>query len=339
MAYRYFGCDESILEALFNGEKWFNELARVLKMNKATLSRRLEFMERNGFVSRRKMGRKTIYTLTPLGIDACSYFKIKRETGFVGLEWAESKLASGYKVRLLSDLTGLVQHKRWLFAWNPETGDCDLAAIFGVRSLKSKGDAPRYLAQLVDREKSPDKPLKSAELFEYLESNVEDWNDEQAIAKTLKSFWSLENFNVYLCAFVPEEVNMGFPNEIGHFSGLMFVGFGYQEGFPFIPQMSIMVGGFNLSKNLKVLLEYKVDLNTFYNYCRLLAKNVIIPGSIHEEDLMKCYTSAFKVDTLLACKNAQKRKCKKMDITCVAISDDRLIFSKCPILAEEAKQV
>jgi predicted transcriptional regulator len=339
MEYRYFGCDESILEALFNGEKWFNELARVLKMNKVTLSRKLRLMERNGFVSRRKMGRKIVYHLTPLGIDACSYFKIKRETGFVGLEWAEGKLASGYKVRLLSDLTGLAQHKRWLFAWNPETGNCDLAAIFGVRSLKSKEGGPRYLAQLVDREKSPDKPLKSAEIFEYFESKVEDWNDEQAIAKTLKSFWSLENFNAYLCAFVPEEVTMGFPNEIGHFSGLMLVGFGYQECFPFIPQMSIMAGGFNFSKNLKVLLEYNVDLNTLYNYCWLLAKSATIPGSIHEEDLMKCYTSAFKVHTLLACKNEQNGKCKKMDITCVAISDQGIVFSKCPILAEEAKQV
>lgn len=334
-------CDEKILEALLSASMSVNELARRLHRNKRTVIRHLRTMERYGYVISRRVGKKKEYELTELGRDACAYFRIKRDAGYIGLEWAKSKAERGFKVRFLSDLTGLSQHERWLFAWNPKTGECDLAAIFGVRSLKSK-EGPRYLAQLVDLEKSPDKPLKSAELFEYLEANIKDWNDEKAIAENLKSFWSLENFNAYMCVFVPEEgISFGFPTEIGHFSSLMFVGFGHQKCFPFIPKMQLMVGSFNISENLRVYLKYHVNLQLMLNYCRVIAKHVVTHDLVPPEELAKIQEPAFEVQPGVACINitGKDRKCKKMGVKCIAISDQGIKFSKCPILTEDIKSL
>jgi len=333
-------CDETILEALLRARMGVNELARNLHRNKRTVIRHLKRMESYGYVVSRRVGKRKIYELTELGRDACAYFRIKRDVGYIGLEWAKSKAERGFKVRFLSDLTGLSQHKRWLFAWNPKTGECDLAAIFGVRSLMNKkGEGPRYLAQYVDRKKSPDKPLKSAELFEYLKQNVKDWSDEGLIQKALKAFWNTENFNAYFCVFMPEEVGFGFPTEIGHFGSLLFIGFGYQQDFPFIPQMDIVVGGFNLSENLKVQIKYQINLMMMYIYSWLVAKKVIDPASIPDETIELAGASMVKFHTRIACKNGQDGKCSKMGIRCLAQTEKGLDFSKCPILVEEVKQV
>lgn len=334
-------CDEKILEVLLSASMGVNELARNLHRNKRTVMRHLKRMESYGYVVSRRAGKKKIYELTELGRDACAHFRIKRDAGYIGLEWAENKTKLGFKVRLLSDLTGLPQHKRWLFAWNPKTGECDMAAIFGVRSLKSKRGGPRYLAQMVDLEKSPDRPIKSAELFEYLEANIKDWKDEAAIAKTLKSFWSLENFNAYLCVFVPEEIGFGFPIEIGHFSSLMFVGFGHQQCFPFIPKMQLVVGSFKISENIRVNLEYLVNLQLMLNYCRVVAKKTVAHDFVSPEEWAKIQVPAFEVKTKFICINStgKDRKCKKMGLKCVAISDQVFELSKCPILTEDMKRL
>lgn len=332
--------DEEILRALLvKGEAHVNEVVRLVKRNKRTVIKRLERMEEHGLVASEHVGKKKIYRLTEKGRDICSVLRIKAEAGAIGLEWAEEKMARGWRVRVLEELTGLSNHRKWLFAWNPETGECDLAAVFGVRSLMGKPNAPRYVAQLVDRKKSPDRPLKHAELFEFLKENVKDWGSEENIKRALKSFWDPRNFNTYICAFAPEEIRFGFPQEIGHFSTLMFVGFGFQEHFPFIPRMTIVAGTFNLSENLAVQLEYDMNLMMLYIFSWLVAKEAIAPGSVPEETLDKAKVSTFDLRIGVACKNIADGKCKKMGIRCVAKTNGSINFSWCPILLEEAKQV
>jgi hypothetical protein len=327
------------LSKLFDGPKSFKTLEEQLsgKYSRATINKYLGELFTDGMVTRQ--GRRGPYQLTEKGLDHLTCQRIREEAGFIGLDWADDKTRRGFKVRLLSDLTNLPQHKRWLFAWNPQTGECDLAAIFGVRSLISKKGAPRYYAQLVDREKSPDKPLKKAELFDFLRENVVDWGNEADIKKALRQFWNLENFNAYLCAFVPEEINFGFPAEIGHFSCLMFVGFGYQKHFPFIPQMPIVAGGFNLSENLAVQLNYYVNLMMMHIWAWLTAKKLTNPTSVSDETLELAKASTFDAKIGIVCKNRENGKCKRTNTECVAKTDGKLDFSRCPILLEETKQV
>lgn len=146
-------------------------------------------MERSGLIHSWKDGKKTLCDTTSDGKDACVYFRIRREAGYSGIQWAVTMLEKGYEVRFLYDLTGLENHKRWLFAWNPSTGDSDLAFILGTRSAKSKPGGPAYIAQYVDRNQNPDAPIRHNELLDYIKQNVKDFNNESRIGDALKTFW------------------------------------------------------------------------------------------------------------------------------------------------------
>lgn len=338
---------EEILRALLDGPLCKNDVLRRVTKEGArnTLWKELSTLEADGYIEANKQGKKILVSLTEKGRNECARSRIAKEAGFSGIEWANQYWEKGYNVRFLSDLTGLEGHDKWLFAWNPQTRDADLAAIYGVRSVKSNQGGPRYQAQFVDREKSPNKPVRDAELFSYINEKCIDWS-EDSISEVLKSFWDQNNFNAYICVLFPQEtIRFGFPQELGSFGSIAFVGFDYQKQFPFIPKMSLGMGGFNLSENLKISTSYDVDLMALYTFSWLFAKDSIEPLSIDPEQLnlwyRKTWLNAFHANVGLGCKNSSEpdRICQKMGIKCVAITDNGLDFKKCPILKEDVKEV
>ena len=341
-------CDESLLQALFSGAQWVNALAKKTGKNKRSIINHLRYLQKNGLVASQKVGKKMIFELTEKGKDACVYYQIKKEAGYVGLEWAKEKFEKGYRVRFLSDLTGLLQHKRWLFAWHPFKGEFDLAQIFGVKTVKNNAGSPAYVAQYLDREVDPSKPIRQSELFEFVKNNVKDFGNEQEIAGALKQFWDPNMHNSFLCVLLPpEDVNFGFPHEIGNFGSMVFVGFGYQKHFPFIPKMNFAAGVLGLSKNFAVEINYETNLILQHTLIWLLLKRMLDPPSKEaeknslEKTIQELESKLFAeiLRVKIGCKHCSQGFCKKMEIPCVAEENGKIDLKKCPVLMDEVRKV
>jgi len=356
--FEYVSCDENILQVLLEGPLWLNEIQRKTRRNKRYVMNQLEYLQKQGLIRSWKERKRKFYEVTPKGTSACVYYRIRREAGYSGIEWAKKMFERGYNIRFLSDFTGMGSHKRWLFAWNPLNGDCDLALIFGVKSVKSKTDSPGYVAQYVDREKDPEKPLRSDALFDFVKSNVKNFDDEEQIAKALKTFWDPSVHNSFLCILLPpEDITFGFPHEIGHFNSMAFMGFGYQESFPFIPKMNFISGVLNLGKNFRVKIDY--NMNLILQHCLLwleLKREFDPPAEFGQKKALKEKINEMRklllegsegedekrdpiVKIGIGCRNVDGSNCKKMEMSCVAIENGKIDFKKCPILMNEIKKV
>jgi len=352
--FEYLSCDEAILQVLLESPLWLNEIQRKTRKNKRYVINQLEYLRKQGLIRSWEERKKKFYELTPKGTSACVYYRIRREAGYSGIEWAKKMFEKGYEIRFLSDFTGMGSHRRWLFAWNPLSGDCDLALIFGVKSVKSKTDSPGYVAQYVDREKDPQKPIRSNALFDFVKSNVKNFGDEEQLAKALKTFWDPSVHNSFLCVLLPpEDVTFGFPHEIGHFNSMAFVGFGYQESFPFIPKMNFISGTLNLSKNFRVKIDYWMNL--VLQHCLIWAElknNFDPPDDPAKKEALGEYIKKLREALLqgesgknpimkigVSCRHGDYANCKKMGIKCLALENGEVDFRKCPILMDEIQKI
>jgi len=346
--FEYMSCDESILQSLFNGALWLNEISRRTNKNKRSTRAQLAYLERMELVKRLKKKNRKLYELTSKGKDACAYYRIRQEAGYSGIEWARNLFSKGYKVRFLQDLTGLPNHKRWLFAWNPETGDSDLAMVFGTRSVKTKDGSPAYVAQYVDRNQNPDLPIRQNELFTYIKQNVSDFNDENQMSEVLKNYWNPKTHNSFFCVLVPyEDIAFGFPVEIGHFSMVGLIGFGYQEFFPFIPRMNFVGGFLNLSENFRVKIDYWINLIAQHTLVWMeLKKKYDPPTDPQKMDVLEkmrmeadkaVKSELFQIN--VSCRHIEGLRCRKMGIDCVAVQNGKLEINRCPILIDELRKM
>jgi len=339
-------CDENILQSLLNGALWLNEISRRTNKNKRKVISQLAYLERMELVKSIKAKNRKLFELTSKGKDACAYYKIRREAGYSGNEWASKMLERGYNVRFLSDFTGMDSHKRWLFAWNAHTKDVDMALIFGTRSVSREGDSPTYIAQYVDREKNQREPIRHNVLFDFVKNNVKDFNNEEQMAKALKTFWDPDTHNSFICVLLPEKVSFGIPCEIGHFNSMVFMGVGYQESFPFIPKMDFAAGSIDLGKNFRVNINYSINLIGQHILLWLLLKKQLDPPNdpAERQELERMIGEAERqlfgemVKPKVVCKHGIADGCRKMGIRCVALEKGEVDVRKCPILMDEIRQ-
>jgi len=344
--FEYISCDENILQVLLEGPKWTNEIQRKTKKNKRYVMNQLGLFLEKGLVCRRLDKNKVFFELTPKGKDACAYYKIRREAGYSGNEWASKMLERGYNVRFLSDFTRMDSHKRWLFAWNPSTRDVDMALIFGTKSVSREGASSAYIAQYVDREKNPKEPIRHNVLFDFVKNSVKDFNNEEQMAKALKTFWDPDTHNSFICVLLPENVSFGIPREIGHFNSMVFMGVGHQESFPFIPKMDFAAGSVDLGKNFRVNINYSINLiGQHILLWLLLKKQLDAPNDPAErQELERMIMEAERhlygemVKPKVVCKHGTADGCRKMGIKCVALERGEVDARKCPILMDEIRK-
>jgi DNA-binding HxlR family transcriptional regulator len=331
------GLEADILRCLRGaGQANYLKLHRLLGgPNRATLSKKLKALEGDGLIERAKDPRhsqRQFFRLTEKGLELASLLKIKREAGWLGLEWAGAMLEKGYRVRFMDELTGLRNHQGKLFAWHPDTGDVQIAQVFGVRVYP-----PDHIwGQYVDRERDPEKPIRHSHLLDFLRANVRDWRDEGELGEALRRFYDPQVHNSFIALLAPDpDISMGFP-EIGNFGAMTFVGLGWQKHFPFIPKMTLAVGGFHLTENLLVSLEYTVDLLALYSLSWLVAKKCIDPGSIDGVQLDAWISHLLANGVQLQpprviCKNGDGQVCKKLG-RCPGPQN-------CPILLDDLSEV
>jgi len=289
----------------------------------------LNELKDEGTLERELKGRKTVYRLTKEGRDFCARLQIKEEVGLLDFDWANRLFREGYRVRFLSDLTGNEGQKRWLFAWNPKTRDIKYALFFGMKEVPKDG----YTAQYVDRSKKADAPITKTTLQDFVNNNVSDFENEEEIAAALRKFYDVETHNCFICIITPtEEVRFGFPSELGHFDSYIIVGVGRQEIFPFIPKITMSVGGLSLSKNLRILTYHELNFLAWHDASWLLLRETI--GETVNPDLIRfllARSSNFPTPTM-ECAHYFKGECEKLDgIRCEIAGDMRRLL-ECPIL-------
>lgn len=333
----------------------FNELKRITGLPAKTLTKKKEELVKWNMIhlhGRGKRGKK-IYQIIEKGLQYLTKHNIRIRYGLVGLKWAEEAWKNGYKIRFLSDFTNLGGHDKLLLAWHPKTGDVRIAEIFGVGEFNPSLEGPEYRGQYVDRKVKSDAPVRSASLRQFINDNVDDLRNDREIAKVVKRFY--EEHNSFTAVLMPKEISFGFPKktkdrvqEIGRFCSLMFVGFKGEGDMPFIERMNIMAGGFNLSENLKLMLNYDVNLIALYSYAWFMVKRQIDPNSVNPKQLetwlRKTWFTGFNPQITIACKNADKNGyCRKLNKKCIALENREgkpyLNFRKCQILLNDVKQV
>jgi len=334
----------------------FNKVKEITKIAGKTLSKKkkdlldwkLIFLPKK----REKRGQKEICRITGKGLKYLTEHNIRDRYGLVGLEWAEEAWKNGYKVRFLSDFTNLEGHDKMLLAWHPRTKDVRLAEIFGIGEFKSTPEGPDYRGQYVDRTVNPDRPIRSNSLRQFVKDNVEDFRDDKKVGSAVKRFY--EEHNCFAAVLLPKEIRFGFPKkregkiqEIGRFNSLMFVGFQGEGGIPFIPRINIMAGGFDLSDNLKVKLNYDMNLMALYTYAWIKIRERLDPNSVSRLQLedfeKKVWSASFKLNFGIGCKNRDRNGyCKKLKSKCVAFEmhngEPYLNFKNCDILVNDAKK-
>ena len=176
----------NILSFLINGSSWARKIYDELgDPSLATVSKNLKKFKNLNLVSDKKVGKKMIYSLTEKGRSACIKYEIKREAGLIGINWAGSLYDKGYKIRFLDDLTGVVKHKKKLFAWNPKTKDVKLAHLFDVREV------PSFYGFFIDVRRDVKKPIRMTKFHENISKQVSDMNNEKQIQQFLKNFFDL----------------------------------------------------------------------------------------------------------------------------------------------------
>lgn len=333
----------------------FNELKRITGFPAKTLTKKKDELLEWELIYLHKRGKrgKKIYRIAEKGLKHLTERNIRIRYGLVGLRWAEEAWKKGYRIRFLSDFTTLEGHDKLLLAWHPRTGDVRIAEIFGVGEFKPSSEGPEYRGQYVDRKMKPDAPVRSATLRQFIKDNVEDIRNDEDVGRAVRRFY--EEHNSFTAVLMPKEISFGFPKkakgkvqEIGRFGGLMFVGFKGEGDMPFIERMNIMGGGFNLSENLKLMLNYDVNLFALYIYAWLKVKEQIAPNSVDPLQLeaweRKTWLAGFNPNINIACKNGDRKGyCRKLDRNCMALElregKTFLNFKKCDILVNDASQV
>lgn len=363
--------EEDILTFLTTKEEghYFNEIARHLAelghkplsiiegkdaLHPKVLSKNLKNLVKEGLVEsdfqpgdRSKRGRKNQYRVTKKGIKHLTRSKIRNLYGLVGIKWAEENWSKGYEIRFLNDLSHHEAHKRYLLAWNPETKDIRLAQIFGTREFSKTSGGPRYLAQYVDRKKNPKAPIRQNDFFDFIKTKVKNLENDKEIGEAVREYYDKDVHNCFFGLLSPtESIAFGFPQELGHFNTLTFLGFDYLKDFPIIPEITLWVGGFELSENLLVKLEYRANLEALHTFSWLSAKKAIDPVSIDpghlEEWLKRTWISGFSPRVGIVCKNLEENeRCKKQGIRCLVLENEKgeRNFSKCPILVKDLQEV
>ena len=331
-------------------------MKRITGFPAKTLAKKKDELENWNLICFHKRGKrgKKVYRVKEKGLRHLTEQNIRIRYGLIGLKWAEEAWEKGYRVRFLSDFTQMENHDGFLIAWNPNKGDVRLAEIFGVKEFCAVPGGPTYVGQFVDRKINPNGPIRSNSLQNYVVENVENLENNEEVGKAVKSFF--EEHNSFIAVLLPKgKLRFGFPQrkredlqEIGRFGSLMFVGFKGEGDMPFINRMNIVAGGFNLSENLKLLLNYDVNLIALYSYAWLMVKQQIDSDSVDREQLetwqKKTWLAGFNPKITIACKNADRGGyCKKLKRKCVAVEiregESHLNFRACQILQNDVEQV
>lgn len=340
-----------VLQLLLGGDFHVNSIKEIIseqsgsgdnQISKTSVGRAIKDLSNMNFVEFKKEKNKHVYFLTENGRQVASLVKIKEEFGYSGEKWAETYHKKGYNVRILSDLTGNPRHKKWVFAWHPITKDMDLVRNMGLRSVKNEENKSGYRAQYVDRSIDKEKPVRDVELFSYISNKLGSKWDEDSLSEVLKEFWDIENHNSFVCLFLPTNgIDFALPSEIGKQGLITFLGVGHQKEFPYIPRLSVCAGGFNMSENLKVNFTYEANLMELKEFCKLIIKNAVFPGSVSKEDVKcmfsKSFSRPFAPEIGIACVNSKEDKetCRKMGVKCMALTDNGPEFNKCHILQND----
>lgn len=331
----------NVLQLLLSDNYHVNEIKKQVDNSPSVVMSAIQGLRDMGLIDFKGQKNRHLYYLTEKGKQVASIIKIKIEFGHFGERWAETYYKKGYKVRILSDLTGISTHDNWIFAWHPVTKDMDLVRNMGFRSVKQGANSSRYLAQYVNKSIDPQKPLRDSELFSYISSELsEKWN-ESNLSKVLKEFWNLETHNSFVCLLTPpDELDFAFPSDIGRQALMTFIGVGHQLNFPYIPRLSVFAGGFNLSDNLKANFTYEANIMAARRLCKATSKKAVFPNEVSNNEIRSILNeSFFNFNPILriACVNLRKEDniCRKMGTECMALVDSDLDFSKCHILKND----